>query len=214
MAAVDRAAPGTEVRVEPGEYRERIRLKDGVRLTGRDRRAVIRLPSDASEDDPAIVADGVTDAELNGFRIVGDAATPLGIGMSVRNASVRIVDVEITGSARLAIDVAGMSDATIAASDIHDNPGAALRVASTARARVAHSSFMRNGGSATARTALLLETGAQAVFTRNVFHGVAAAAFVTLDDAARAALARDNWFIEAAPRESPREAPQRPGRTR
>ena len=211
-SAIDRASRGTVLMVEPGEYREPIRLKGGVRLISREpRRAVIRLPSDASEKEPAVVADGVSGAELRGFRIVGDAATPLGTGLWIRNASVEIVDVEIAGAAQLAIDIGGMSGGTIVGSDIHDNPGAALRVGSGAAPRIVHNAFIRNGKSADAAMSLLVETGAQPRFSRNIFDGIAAAAFVTLDAAARAAVARDNWFIEPAPS---REATARTGRRR
>ena len=37
----------------------------------------IRLPGAASEGDPAVMATDVSNAEFTGFRIVGDAATPL-----------------------------------------------------------------------------------------------------------------------------------------
>lgn len=212
MAAVADAAPGTDVLVERGEYRERIRLKDGVRLISLvPGGATIRLPSDASENEPAVVADGVSGAELRGFRIVGDAATPLGTGLRIRNASVDIVEVEINGAARIAIDIAGASDGAVIGSDIHDNPGAALRVGSGAAPRITHTSFVRNGSSAAAGTSLLVEAGARPRFSRNVFQGVAPAAFVTLDEAARAVISRENWFIEAA---AAREPANRPGRKR
>src|SRR4029450_2934417 len=41
-AAVMDAAPGTEILVEPGEYREQIRLKTGVRISSRVPRAAAR----------------------------------------------------------------------------------------------------------------------------------------------------------------------------
>jgi serine/threonine protein phosphatase PrpC len=212
MAAMDRAVAGSDVLVEPGEYRERIRLKDGVRVISREPLgATIRLPSDASENEAAVVADGVSGAELTGFRIVGDAATPLGTGLSIRNASVRVVNLEIVGAAELAIDIAGVSGGTIVGSDIHDNPGVALRVGSGATPRIAHNSFIRNGTSARAATSVLIETGAHPRLSRNIFQGVAGAAFVTLDDAARRAVARENWFIEPP---ASREAVRRPGRNR
>ena len=212
MAALEQATPGTDVMVEPGEYRERIRLKDGVRLVSREpRAATIRLPSDASERDAAVVADGVSGAELTGFRIIGDAATPLGIGLFIHNASVRIVDIEIAGAAQLAIDIAGLSDGTIAGNDIHDNPGSALRVSPGATPRVTHNSFMRNGTAAAAALSLLVETGARPYFSRNVFHGIAPAAFATLSAAARAEVTRDNWFIEPT---AVHDVVPRPGRKR
>jgi serine/threonine protein phosphatase PrpC len=212
MVAVNRAASGASIVVEPGEYRECIRLKNGVRLISAEPRgATIRLPSDASEQDPAVVADGVSDAEMTGFRIVGDAATPLGTGLSIRNASVSIVDVEISGAAQAAIDIAGLSGGTILGADAHDNPGAALRVGTGTTTRIAHSSFIGNGSAAGHAASLLVETGANPRFSRNTFQGIAPSAFVTLDGAARARVARDNWFIEQA---APGDTLRRNGRNR
>src|SRR5262249_41872907 len=106
QAALTRARPGASVIVEPGEYRERLVLANGVRVVSRvPQAAMIRLPSTASEGDPAVVADGVSGAELAGFRIVGDAATPLGTGISAKNAEISVIDVEISGAARVAVDV-------------------------------------------------------------------------------------------------------------
>src|SRR5262245_11582092 len=76
--AIEKAPPGSEIIVEPGEYRERIFLKDGIRLISRiPREAVLRLPGSTSDTDsgPAIVAAGLSNAEISGFRIVGDSAT-------------------------------------------------------------------------------------------------------------------------------------------
>jgi len=125
-AVLQRAAAGSVVLVEPGEYRETLRLKDGVRIISRvPRAATIRLSGTASEGDAAVVATGVVGAELSGFRIVGDAATPLGTGVLIRASQTSLVDIEVTGAANAAIVVDGMSIATILASDVHDNPGTA-----------------------------------------------------------------------------------------
>jgi hypothetical protein len=208
-AALDRASAGATVVVEPGEYRERLVLKSGVRLVSRESRgATIRLPSGASETDPAVIAEDISGAELSGFRIVGDSATPLGTGLAIRNASVLVSDVEITGAKKVALDIAGLSGSAMFAIDAHDNPGAAIRVGSGASPRITHSSFVRNGTAAAGVTWLVVETGAHPRFVRNVFHGTAPTAFVMLDGAERAQAARDNWFIEHAPSEAPR------GRTR
>ena len=195
-AALQRAEPGSVVTVEPGEYRETLILKNNVRLVSRvPRGATIRLPGNASETDPAVVAADVTDAEFVGFRIVGDAATPLGTGVLVRNSSVSIVDVEVTGAVNVAIAINDMSGASVLASDIHDNPGAALAIRS-ATPRIAHNVFLRNGMSGHARGALIIEERALPRFSGNVFHGMSLEAFGHLGDAARAAVARDNWFPE------------------
>jgi serine/threonine protein phosphatase PrpC len=194
-AALAGAAPGSSIIVEPGEYRERLVLSSAVRVISRvPREATLRLPGTASEGDPAVVADGVSGAELVGFRIVGDAATPLGTGIFVKNADVSVVDVEITGAASVAVDLSDAARLTLLASHIHDNPGAALIVRGTASPRVNQNVFSRNGLSGRIGAALIVERDTQPTFFGNVFQGIAADAFRPLGEAAAARVARDNWF--------------------
>jgi serine/threonine protein phosphatase PrpC len=195
-AALQRAEAGSVVIVEPGEYRETLMLRNNVRLVSRvPRGATIRLPGIASEADPAVVAAGVTGAEFVGFRIVGDAATPLGTGILVRSSDVSIVDVEVSGAVHVAIAINDTSSASVIASDIHDNPGVGLAIRS-ASPRIAHNVFARNGMSERVQGSLIIDEGALPKFSGNVFHGVSQDAFGHLSDDARAALARENWFLE------------------
>src|SRR4029450_9505009 len=121
-----------------GEYRERVQLKDGVRLVSRVwGGASIRLPGDAAETDPAVVATDIGRAAMSGFRIVGDAATPLGTGVLVRNATVDLSDIEITGARMAAIEYAVGGSGSVIAASLHDNPGAAIVIRGGATPRVA-----------------------------------------------------------------------------
>jgi len=209
--ALQRAEAGSVVIVEPGEYRETLMLKSNVRLVSRVRRgATIRLPGIASEVDPAVVAADVTGAEFVGFRIVGDAATPLGTGVLVRNSDVSIVDVEVTGAVHVAIAINDLSRASVMASDIHDNPGVGLAIRS-ASPRIAHNVFARNGMSERVQGSLIIDESALPQFSGNVFHGASQEAFGHLSDDARAALARDNWFPES---QDPRSTTSHPPRGR
>ena len=197
-SAIVRARVGAEVIVEPGEYRERLRLKSGVRVRSRVPRTVsIRLPGGASETDAAVVAADVGGAELSGITIVGDAATPLGIGLLVRNADVVISDIEITGAHLTAIEIGPGAGASIIAAAIHDNPGAGLTVRSGAQSRVAHSEFVRNGKSDRAPGAIVIDAGARPQLTGNVFHGVLAESLTGLAANDRAAVRAANWFLAA-----------------
>jgi PPM family protein phosphatase len=196
-AAVQRAAPGSVVLVEPGEYRETLTLKSNVRIVSRvPRAATIRLSGTASEGDVAVVVAGVSDAELAGFRIIGDAATPLGTGVLIRASQASLVDIEVTGALNAAIVVDGMSLASVLASDIHDNPGAALTVRS-ASARLAHNVFMRNGTSERVRRSFIVDEAATPLFSGNVFQDVGRDAVGDLSDGARGLFGRDNWLADA-----------------
>jgi serine/threonine protein phosphatase PrpC len=193
--ALGRAQPGSRVVVEPGEYRERLVLKDDVQVISRvPRGATIRLPGGASEADPAVVAADVSNAGFAGFRIIGDAATPLGTGVLVKGATVSIVDVEIAGALIVAIDLDQMSGGGVVGSDIHDNPGPALAIRSGASPRIAHNVFARNGLSERARASLIIENDAEPSIAGNVFQGVTPKAFLSLGAAARLSVMRENWF--------------------
>ncbi len=198
-AAIARAAPGSEVLVEPGEYREQLVLRDNIRVVSRvPRGAIIRLPATASEVEAAVHADGLSAAEIVGFRIVGDAATPLGVGLLVRNSAISILDVEISGATKVAVDVAPGAAVSLVGSEIRDNPGAALAIRAGAAPRIAHGWFARNG-TAERGVSLIIEPGASPQFERNVFQGSTPDAFAGLDEQAREALRRQNWFPRAEP---------------
>jgi PPM family protein phosphatase len=198
-AALQRAEAGSTVVVEPGEYRETLALKDNVRLVSRvPRGATIRLPGTGSEADPAVVADAVSGAEFRGFRIVGDAATPLGTGLLVRHSDVAIVDVEVTGAVSVAIAFNDLATASLLASNIHDNPGAALAIRA-ASPRIAHNVFTRNGLSERVQGAVIVDEQGSPRFSGNVFHGIGHDTLGRLGDGVRSALTRDNWFLEAPP---------------
>lgn len=196
-AAIASAPRGASIVVEPGEYRERLVLANDVRVLSRvTGGAIIRLPSTASEGDPAVVADNVSGAELVGFRIVGDAATPLGTGIFAKNSDVSIVDVEITGAAKVAVDMGEGASLTLLASRIHDNPGAALAIRAGASPRVSHNLFAHNGLSEKAGAAFIVEPRAQPVFNGNVFKGAAIDLFRALGEDAET-IAHKNWIIPA-----------------
>jgi serine/threonine protein phosphatase PrpC len=210
-ATLAAAQPGDEIVVEPGEYREAIRLRSEVRLRSRvPRAAAIRLPAGAPESDAAVSATDVTGAELRGFRIVGDAATPLGTGVMLRNANVTLIDLEITGAQHAAIQLGG-GPAAVMASDIHDNPGAGLIVGRGASPRILHNTLQRNGTSPRSPGAIFVEPGAQPVFIGNVFGGLRAQMLAVLTGGDPSALQRDNSFIEPPAATPPTPAP-RPGR--
>lgn len=212
--ALASAQPGDEIIVEPGEYRERVVLKSDVRLRSRvPRAATIRLPAGAAETDAAVTASDVTGAELRGFRIAGDAATPLGTGVLLLNADVTVADVEITGALSAAIEVGG-GKGSLVASLIHDNPGAGLVVRNGATPRIAHTAFQHNGTSARPLGPIFVEPKSQPAFNGNVFDGISAQTLSVITRIDVATLQRDNWFPEApqAPTPTPTPTPSRPGR--
>jgi serine/threonine protein phosphatase PrpC len=204
--AIARAPTGSEVIVEPGEYRERLSLKSGVRVVSRvPRGASLRLPAGAAESEAAVVADGAAAAELSGFRILGDAATPLGIGVLVRNSTVMLSDLEIAGARGAAIEYATGQGGSIVAARLHDNPGVAIVVRNGASPRIAHNVFVGNATSERAAGTLLVEAHAHPIITANTFVGIHPESLAAPSSDEFARLSRDNWFVLPP-------APERPGR--
>jgi serine/threonine protein phosphatase PrpC len=195
-SAIERAGVGTEIRVEPGEYRERLVLKTGVRLRSRvPRGALIRLPAGASESDAAIVAIDVSDAEVAGFRIVGDAATPLGTGVSSANSALTLTDVEIQGAQTAAVVFDTGATGGLLGSDVHDNPGVGVIVRNGAAPRIAHNSFRGNATSGRAAGPILIEAGARPEIRTNTFIGLRPDAIISPAGEGASAIAADNWFV-------------------
>jgi serine/threonine protein phosphatase PrpC len=203
-AAIAAADAGAIIMVEPGEYREQLRLKSGVQVRSRVARgASLRLPGTSGESDAAVVAIDVTGAELRGFRIVGDAATPLGTGVHVQGSDLMLIDVEILGARGSAIIFGSGASGTLLASDIRDNPGIALDIRSGAVPRIVSNTFARN---ATARSAgtIIAEPDAKPVIERNIFVGVTAQSIAVPLGPRGAAMVSSNWFVPA-----PRTPPSR-----
>jgi serine/threonine protein phosphatase PrpC len=205
--ALQAARPGTTIVVAPGQYREMLILRSHVRLVSQVRHgAILRLPGSAPEAAAAIVASDVQEAAVEGFRIVGDAATPLGTAVLMNGSSVSLSQLSITGATRAAIDVGPRSQAAVTASDIQENAGAAVAVRSGGEAMLSHNVFSRNGAGGENRP-FVVEGGSTAEFVANVFQGIGPDAVLIQDNpAARAALARSNWFVDARPARSPRPA--------
>ncbi|HVQ41433.1 MAG TPA: protein phosphatase 2C domain-containing protein [Vicinamibacterales bacterium] len=201
-AAIARATPGAMILVEPGEYRERLTLAGDVRVVSMvPRGAILRLPSSATDEDAAVTAVDVKYAELAGFRIVGDAASPLGIGVMTRSSNVRLLDLEITGAARTAVDIGPGDNVMLVGSDIHDNAGIGLAVRAQATARITHNSFSNNSASEQAAGAMLIEPQARPIFQGNVFRGVNPQSLPFIDTDIRNQLKTGNVFpdITATP---------------
>lgn len=193
--AINAAADGSRVVVEPGEYRERLRLKSGVDVVSRvPRGAAIRLPEAASEAEAAVVAEDVANAELRGFRIVGDAATPLGTGVAVTRSNLVLTDMEISGARASAVVFGTGATGVLLGSEIRGNPGAAVTVRAGAAPRITHNTFDRNATSEKIAGVVLIEAGATPEIRRNVFVGVVREAVVGAPGARAGAIASENWF--------------------
>src|ERR1039458_2094566 len=90
-AAMAEARAGDTVEVPEGEYREQVRLTDGVTLRARVPRDP-KLRAAPMSNGPAVIAEGVKGARLSGFRILADPAIPISTGILLRDSGVEIDD--------------------------------------------------------------------------------------------------------------------------
>lgn len=182
-AALADAPPGTEIRVEPGEYREALTLRPGVRLISSvPRQAVLRLSGSASDNEAAVTINQVSGAAFIGFRILGDAATPMGTGIYVNRADPTIIDVEISGAKNAGIEFDTGSTGLLLGSDLIDNFGSALVARAGAAPRISHNRFARNATVEGPVVPIVIDPAAAARFDANVFDGIRPDAFPRLKD--------------------------------
>jgi serine/threonine protein phosphatase PrpC len=195
QASIDQAMPGAQVIVEPGEYYERLQLKDGVRVVSRvPRKAVLRLPVGTAEAVPAVLARDVIGAELAGFRIIGDSKTSLGTGVLVERADVSLVDLEVVGASVAAVELGTAAAGSVVGLDVHDNPGAGLVIRSGATSRISHSGFSKNGMSERISAPVIVQAGAKVRLEQNIFTGITPDVFKALPPETAEAALRQNWF--------------------
>ena len=185
-AAMADARAGDTVEVPGGEYREQVQLKDGVTLRARVPREP-KIWAAPLSSGPAVVADGVKGARFSGFRILADAAAPISIGISLRDAAVEIDDVEVKG-AGVGIEIRGVGSPIVRASAIRDCLAEGVLMLGPNSAWLSHNLLQGNKGAGVAardgaKPSLLGNT-----FDRNVLEPAPADAVKAL-----------NFFVGAAP---------------
>lgn len=194
-AALAAARPGDTVQVGPGNYREQIRLRDGVTVASeKPYAAVIRLP-DLAVPAAAVIADGIRGARLIGFQIVGEPGR-LQTGVLVQNSELELQDTRIGGAVETAVDLHGSAVMVLRANEIADNTGIGVRVRNGAAPWLLHNAIVRNGRQgATPRPGVLLDPGAAPVLVGNVVADNGGEGIAGVSPIDRAVLLRNNVFV-------------------
>jgi PPM family protein phosphatase len=117
-AAMAEARAGDTVEVSGGEYREQVRLKDGITVRARVPREP-KLRAAPMSNGPAVIAEGVKGARFSGFRILADPEMPLSVGILLRDSVAEIDDVEVKG-AGVGIEILGGASPVLRANAIVD----------------------------------------------------------------------------------------------
>ena len=142
--AMAQAGAGDTVEVPPGEYREQVRLKDGVTLRARTPRDVI-IRAAAMSDGPAVVAEGVKGARISGVRILADAKMPLATGILLRDSDVEIDDVEVKG-AGIGIAIHGSASPVLRGNSIRDCTAEGVLILGASSPWLSHNVIQGNKG--------------------------------------------------------------------
>jgi serine/threonine protein phosphatase PrpC len=187
--ALAAARSGDTVELLGGEYREQVRLKEGVNIRSRvPREAILRAAPVGSG--PAVIADDVQNARITGLRITAEKDMPLATGILLVNSPVDIEDVEISG-AGVGIEIRGSASPVLRANAVHDCIGEGVLISGTAAPWLSHNSLQRN-----AKAGVAAHDGARPALVGNVFEKNP----VDLGpDADMTAVREMNFFLETKP---------------
>lgn len=204
-AALDRARAGDTVRVEPGEYRERVVLTGSVTLvSARPHEAVILAPPGEKPGGGVGVEFQAGRARLSGFRITGDAGNPLAIGVRLRRSDGEVDDIEVSRAAVAGIQVEGASRPTVRGSYIHDNPGVGILIGPSASPRLLNNVIADNGRQAQPpKPGLEIHETARPFLFGNIIANNGVDVIRGLSPAQREEVARDNIVGRPVPAPAP-----------
>ena len=192
-AAMAEARAGDTVEVPEGEYREQVRLTDGVTLRARVPRDP-KLRAAPMSNGPAVIAEGVKGARLSGFRILADPGMPISTGILLRDSVVEIDDVEVKG-AGIGIEIRGSTSPVLRANAIRDCLGEGVLILGPGAPWLSHNLIQANKGAGVAARDGAKPSLLGNVFDRNV-----------LEPPATDSVKELNFFL------GPVRAPARPNR--
>ena len=168
--ALSQARPGDTIEVLGGEYREQVRLRDGINISSRiPHDAVLRAPASATGPVTAIIAEGVKHVRITGLRILADEKLPLAIGILLADSNVEVDDCEI-GGAGAGIEIRGNARPLLRANSIHDSLGSGILISGAATPWLSHNDIVRNGRNPRdPRPGILVSGAARPILIGNVF---------------------------------------------
>ena len=163
------AQPGDIIRVEPGIYRERIDLPDGVDLIARVPGTVtVGRPAEAMPDAAAVTAIGDASARIAGIRIESTPERPLDVGLRIGGQGRTVELVELSGPMHAGIELLPTGGLTLQGTRF-EVAGPAVTVAEGARAIVSGCVFLKRGPAPDPAISAMAAT--EVVLKRNVFAG-------------------------------------------
>jgi PPM family protein phosphatase len=190
-AAISASRPGDLIQLEPGEYAERVFLKDGVDLAAREPGTVTVVAPSGDLGWATITVNGRLGSRISGLRLLGRPTAPLPVALHLSGNDVTVDDVTIEGDVLVAVEVATAGSIAVHSSRFADVQDAAIRVKPGATPSIRHNIFIRKASSGP-EVAIDVADSASPVLTANLFVGYANA---VRWPAGGPGLHRDNFFM-------------------
>lgn len=189
--AISASRPGDVIQLEPGEYAERVVLKDGVDLVAREPGTATVVAPSGDLGGATITVNGRLRSRISGLRLLGRSTAPLSVGLRLSGDDVIVDDLTIEGDVLVAVEVANTGSIAIHSSRFSDVQAVAIRVGPGATPSIRHNIFIRKASSGT-EAAIEVADSASPRLTANLFVGYANAVRWTAGDPD---LHRDNFFM-------------------
>jgi serine/threonine protein phosphatase PrpC len=196
------AKSGDTVRVEPGEYQERVIVPDGVDLMARIPGSVIvSRPAGLDPSLPGVVAGGAQTTRISGIRIASPPASPGETGISIGGDGVTLELVQIVGASKHAIGLAAGASVTMLGSRVEAASGV-ISIPDGSQATFGNSIFVRTAPSS--EPPITAGSMSRLTLTGNLFSGFEPEIVRGLSAARRKEVLEGNIVVppEAPPRRS------------
>jgi serine/threonine protein phosphatase PrpC len=169
-AAIAAARPGDLIRLEPGEYAERVVLKDGVDLAAREAGTATVVAPSGDLGWATITVNGRLGSRLSGLRLLGRPAAPLSVALQLSGDDVIVEDVIVEGDVLVGVEVASAGSIAVRTSRFSDVQGVAIKVGPGAQPSIRHNVFTRKPSSGT-DAAIEVADSASPEVVANLFAG-------------------------------------------
>ena len=193
-AAMGASRAGDLIQLEPGEYAERVFVKDGVDLAAREPGTATLVAPSGDLGWATITVDGRLGSRISGLHLLGRPKAPLSVGLHLSGHDVIVDDVTVEGDVLVAVEVASTGSIAVQSSRFTDVQGVALRIGAGAKPSIRHNVFVRKASSGT-EAAIDVADSASPQLMANLFVGYPNAVRWT---AGGSSLHRDNFFMRGS----------------
>ncbi len=169
-AAITASRPGDLIQLEPGEYAERVFLKDGVDLAAREPGTATVVAPSGDLGWATITVNGRLGSRISGLRLLGRPKAPLSVALHLSGDDVIVDDVTVEGDVLVAVEVASTGSIAVHSSRFSEVQGVAIRVGPGAKPSIRHNVFIRKASSGT-EAAIDVADSASPQLIANLFVG-------------------------------------------